>query len=29
MYVNGLSTSLPADVQERMLRSIPGWSRCG
>jgi tRNA uridine 5-carboxymethylaminomethyl modification enzyme len=24
MYVNGLSTSLPADVQERMLRSIPG-----
>jgi tRNA uridine 5-carboxymethylaminomethyl modification enzyme len=24
VYVNGLSTSLPADVQERMLRSIPG-----
>jgi len=23
-YVNGLSTSLPADVQERMLRLIPG-----
>jgi tRNA uridine 5-carboxymethylaminomethyl modification enzyme len=27
MYVNGLSTSLPADVQERMLRSIPGMER--
>jgi tRNA uridine 5-carboxymethylaminomethyl modification enzyme len=24
LYVNGLSTSLPADVQIRMLRSIPG-----
>ena len=24
LYVNGLSTSLPADVQLRMLRSIPG-----
>lgn len=24
MYVNGISTSLPFDVQERMLRSIPG-----
>jgi tRNA uridine 5-carboxymethylaminomethyl modification enzyme len=24
MYVNGLSTSLPAEVQERMLRSLPG-----
>jgi tRNA uridine 5-carboxymethylaminomethyl modification enzyme len=24
MYVNGLSTSLPAEVQLRMLRSIPG-----
>jgi tRNA uridine 5-carboxymethylaminomethyl modification enzyme len=24
MYVNGLSTSLPADVQLRMLRAIPG-----
>ncbi len=24
MYVNGLSTSLPADVQLRMLHSIPG-----
>ena len=24
MYVNGLSTSLPAEVQLRMLRSVPG-----
>ncbi|MEE8663372.1 MAG: tRNA uridine-5-carboxymethylaminomethyl(34) synthesis enzyme MnmG [Acetobacter sp.] len=24
IYPNGISTSLPADVQERMLRSIPG-----
>jgi tRNA uridine 5-carboxymethylaminomethyl modification enzyme len=24
MYVNGLSTSLPVDVQLRMLRSVPG-----
>ncbi len=24
MYINGLSTSLPADVQEAMLREIPG-----
>jgi len=24
MYVNGLSTSLPADVQEEMVRSVPG-----
>jgi tRNA uridine 5-carboxymethylaminomethyl modification enzyme len=24
LYVNGLSTSLPADVQVRMLRSVPG-----
>lgn len=24
LYVNGLSTSLPADVQLRMLRSVPG-----
>ena len=23
-YVNGLSTSLPADIQERMLRLVPG-----
>ena len=27
MYVNGLSTSLPADVQLRMLRSVPGLER--
>jgi tRNA uridine 5-carboxymethylaminomethyl modification enzyme len=26
MYVNGLSTSLPAEVQLRVLRSIPGLS---
>ncbi|MCH9614642.1 MAG: tRNA uridine 5-carboxymethylaminomethyl modification enzyme MnmG [Chlamydiia bacterium] len=25
MYVNGISTSLPFDVQESMLRSIPGF----
>ena len=24
MYVQGMSTSLPADVQERMLRTLPG-----
>jgi len=24
VYVNGLSTSLPADVQERVVRSVPG-----
>lgn len=24
IYVNGMSTSLPADVQERMIRSVPG-----
>jgi tRNA uridine 5-carboxymethylaminomethyl modification enzyme len=24
VYVNGLSTSLPVDVQERMVRSVPG-----
>jgi tRNA uridine 5-carboxymethylaminomethyl modification enzyme len=24
MYLNGLSTSLPADVQEQMVKSIPG-----
>ena len=24
IYVNGLSTSLPADVQERVVRSVPG-----
>lgn len=27
MYVNGLSTSLPSDVQLEMLRSIPGLER--
>jgi tRNA uridine 5-carboxymethylaminomethyl modification enzyme len=27
LYVNGLSTSLPADVQLQMLRSIPGLER--
>jgi tRNA uridine 5-carboxymethylaminomethyl modification enzyme len=27
MYVNGLSTSLPAAVQLRMLRSVPGLGR--
>jgi tRNA uridine 5-carboxymethylaminomethyl modification enzyme len=27
LYVNGLSTSLPADVQLRMLRSVPGLER--
>ncbi len=27
VYPNGLSTSLPADVQEAMLRSIPGLER--
>ncbi|HEX5724215.1 MAG TPA: tRNA uridine-5-carboxymethylaminomethyl(34) synthesis enzyme MnmG [Longimicrobiaceae bacterium] len=27
LYVNGLSTSLPAAVQERMLRTVPGLER--
>ena len=27
IYVNGLSTSLPADVQERVVRSVPGLER--
>ena len=27
MYVNGLSTSLPAEVQLRMLRAVPGLER--
>jgi tRNA uridine 5-carboxymethylaminomethyl modification enzyme len=27
MYVNGLSTSLPRDVQERIVRSVPGLER--
>jgi len=29
VYVNGLSTSLPFDVQERMLRTIPGLEDAG
>ena len=28
MYVQGLSTSLPRDVQERMLRTIDGMENC-
>ncbi len=28
MYVQGMSTSLPADVQLQMLRTIPGLARC-
>ena len=27
IYVNGLSTSLPADVQEALVRSLPGLER--
>ncbi|MBW2260894.1 MAG: tRNA uridine-5-carboxymethylaminomethyl(34) synthesis enzyme MnmG [Deltaproteobacteria bacterium] len=27
LYLSGLSTSLPADVQERVVRSLPGLSR--
>jgi tRNA uridine 5-carboxymethylaminomethyl modification enzyme len=27
VYVNGLSTSLPRDVQDRLVRSIPGLAR--
>lgn len=27
MYVNGFSTSLPADVQELALRAVPGFSK--
>jgi tRNA uridine 5-carboxymethylaminomethyl modification enzyme len=27
MYVNGLSTSLPGDVQERVVRAVPGFGR--
>jgi tRNA uridine 5-carboxymethylaminomethyl modification enzyme len=29
VYVNGLSTSLPADVQEAMVRSVAGLERAG
>ncbi|RKZ71017.1 MAG: tRNA uridine-5-carboxymethylaminomethyl(34) synthesis enzyme MnmG [Gammaproteobacteria bacterium] len=25
MYINGLSTSLPADIQERVVRAVPGF----
>lgn len=28
MYVQGMSTSLPADVQESMLRTVPGLENC-
>jgi tRNA uridine 5-carboxymethylaminomethyl modification enzyme len=28
IYPNGLSTSLPADVQEAFIRTIPGLERC-
>ena len=28
MYVQGMSTSLPADVQVAMLRTLPGLERC-
>ena len=28
MYVQGLSTSLPRDVQEAMLRTVPGMENC-
>jgi len=27
MYLNGLSTSLPADVQEQVVRAVPGFER--
>ncbi len=29
IYPNGLSTSLPADVQDQLLRTIPGFERVG
>jgi tRNA uridine 5-carboxymethylaminomethyl modification enzyme len=28
VYVNGFSTSLPAEIQEEALRTIPGLARC-
>lgn len=28
IYVNGISTSLPADVQDAVLRTIPGLEKC-
>ena len=27
IYVNGMSTSMPIDVQAAMVASIPGWRR--
>jgi tRNA uridine 5-carboxymethylaminomethyl modification enzyme len=29
VYPNGISTSLPRDVQEAFIRTIRGWKRCG
>lgn len=28
MYINGLSTSMPVDVQDEMIRSVPGLENC-
>ncbi|BAP39631.1 tRNA uridine-5-carboxymethylaminomethyl(34) synthesis enzyme MnmG [Metamycoplasma canadense] len=28
MYINGLSTSMPIDVQDQMIRSVPGLENC-
>ncbi|WP_406613655.1 tRNA uridine-5-carboxymethylaminomethyl(34) synthesis enzyme MnmG [Mycoplasma corogypsi] len=28
IYVNGMSTSMPVDVQDKMLRTIPGLENC-
>jgi tRNA uridine 5-carboxymethylaminomethyl modification enzyme len=28
MYINGISTSLPKDVQDRFVRTIPGLEKC-
>ncbi len=28
VYVNGISTSLPRDVQDTMLKMIPGFAEC-
>ena len=28
IYVQGFSTSLPHDVQEEMIRTIPGLENC-
>ena len=27
MYINGLSTSLPSDIQERVVRAVPGFEK--